>query len=258
MTSIKTVIVDDSESDRLLLKNRLSKLCPQIEIIGEANARATGFQQIRALKPQLVFLDIELQPGTGFDILNDFLKIGSIDFKVIFFTGHGTKENLRKAINYAALQVLEKPIGDDNLQDVVNVIQALVQTETYNQQLQMMLDLVVDKIPSKLPVETMRNGTLFLEKEKIVYLEADGSVTDFYLSDGTKVTGKKNLGQYRHSLEGKSSVFHMVHRSYVINENYLHRLESEQVILSMGNRLQEVPISRNMGRKFKEYLNLRG
>jgi DNA-binding LytR/AlgR family response regulator len=83
-------------------------------------------------------------------------------------------------------------------------------------------------------------------------------VTDFYLSDGTKVTGKKNLGQYRHSLEGKSSVFHMVHRSYVINENYLHRLESEQVILTMGNRLQEVPISRNMGRKFKEYLNLRG
>lgn len=111
---MKTILVEDNPSVRNILSGMFQDYCPEIDLIGVATNVQDGQQLIEQLKPDLVFLDVEMPDGTGFDLLRN---IQHISFQVIFITAH-EKYSLQ-AIKFSALDYLLKPIDLDDLMSAV-------------------------------------------------------------------------------------------------------------------------------------------
>jgi two-component system LytT family response regulator len=102
---IKSVIVDDEQPSREALANYIREYCPDIEIVSECKSAKTAFKCINERRPQLVFLDIEMPRGSGFDLLKMFK---TIPFKVIFVTAFS--DYAIQAFRFSATDYLMKPV----------------------------------------------------------------------------------------------------------------------------------------------------
>src|SRR5678816_2419062 len=107
---IKAILIDDIEQARITLKKDLQVYAPDVEVIGEANGVIEGAKLLKSKKPDILFLDIQMQDGSGFDLL-DIIK--DIDFKIIFITA--SDAYAIKAFRYAAIDYLLKPVDPDEL-----------------------------------------------------------------------------------------------------------------------------------------------
>ena len=107
---LTAVIIDDVSQARKTLKEDLATYCPNLEVIGEADGVVTGSKLLNKIKPDIIFLDIQLQDGTGFDILE---ILGDISFQVIFITA--SDEFAIKAFKFSAIDYILKPIDPDEL-----------------------------------------------------------------------------------------------------------------------------------------------
>ena len=120
MEKIDTIIVEDSPQNLEALQTLLQKECPQIHLLGDANNVEDAYTLIKASNPSLLFLDIELKEGsTTFELLERLYQESLIDFEVIFVTAYGKFEYATKAINYAALDFITKPIDSEKLRHAV-------------------------------------------------------------------------------------------------------------------------------------------
>src|ERR1700752_143393 len=111
MRKIRTVIVDDEESSREVLRQLLGKFCPEIEIIGECSNIDEAYTIISSKKPDLVFLDVHMPTGNGFTLLK---KFATIEFDIIFATSYD--KYAISAVRFSALDYLVKPIEVSDLQ----------------------------------------------------------------------------------------------------------------------------------------------
>src|ERR1041385_8097688 len=111
---MKAILVDDEEKSRRALRNLLEKFCPEVEVCAEADGVEKAAQLIKDLKPTLVFLDIQMPTGNGFDLLK---KYDSLPFEVIFVTSYD--EYAINAIKFSALDYLMKPVEVDDLKKAV-------------------------------------------------------------------------------------------------------------------------------------------
>lgn len=212
---IKAVIVDDIENSRITLADDLKNYCKDIFIVGEADSVANGIQLIKMTKPEIVFLDIELQDGTGFDILE---KLDKIDFKIIFITGNDSYGI--KAIKFSAIDYLLKPVDPD---DLVLAIEKFKQTENRND-LKTNVDYLLENIKSIKPkfnrlALNSADKVNMTNIEDIIRCEAQSNYTMFYLKNGSHILVSKSLKEYENLLEEYS--FIRVHHSHLINLNCL-------------------------------------
>ena len=111
---MKTIIIDDETRGRELLHKMLQKFCCNVEVVALADSADAGKKMIEEHHPDLVFLDIEMPHGSGFEMLERFERI---DFNVVFVSAH--KEHAMKAIKYSALDYLLKPIDITELRKAV-------------------------------------------------------------------------------------------------------------------------------------------
>jgi two-component system, LytTR family, response regulator len=128
---ITAILIDDDSNLRSGMKGLLTLYAPQINIIGEADSVATGIETIDKWKPQVVFLDIQLNDGTGFDILEQLAaKNGKITSHIVFITAH--EQYAIKAFRFSALDFLLKPVDPDELKKVIEKINdVLVKNNNY-------------------------------------------------------------------------------------------------------------------------------
>src|SRR5690606_32103916 len=112
---MRAVIVEDEIHNREALRNLLTEFCDDVEVAGVAGSVTEAVEMIRSTKPDVIFLDIELQVGTGFDVLS---QIADLDPEVIFTTAF--EHYAIKAIKFSSLDYLLKPIDVDELQSAVN------------------------------------------------------------------------------------------------------------------------------------------
>jgi two-component system, LytTR family, response regulator len=112
---IRTIIIDDEAHIRDALRKLLARHCPQVSIIGEVTGVAEGIRAIQKLHPDLVLLDINMEDGTGFDLLNAF---SSIDFKVIFISAFD--KNTIQAFRFSGLEYLMKPVNPGEITNAIN------------------------------------------------------------------------------------------------------------------------------------------
>ena len=205
---IKAVLVDDIPQALQLLRNDIENHCPEIEIIGEAKSVVEGAKVLRNLNPDVVFLDIELQDGTGFDILE---ILGDISFKIIFTTA--SDEHAIRAFRFSAIDYLLKPIDPSELKEAVKKIQQ--NTPNSKERIDLLLDVVKDKKgPKRLALHTLEKIQV-VEIAEIVRCESSGNYTTFYFSDGKNLLVTKTLKEYDKMLNEHEFV--RVHQSHLIN-----------------------------------------
>ena len=211
---IKSVSVEDESAAREALKNYLTKYCPQIEIIGEAQNAKEAIPLLQELQPQLVFLDVEMPFGNAFDVLEG---CKNLTFETIFVTAFS--EYSLRALNQSAAYYLLKPISIEELILAVNKVQQqLLKYEVFNRNEIIVQNFRESKIEKQQVILPTLEGFEVVKMDEIVRLRGNGNFTDIYLKDGSKKMVCRFL---KHFEEMLSLPFMRVHKSHIINLNYV-------------------------------------
>ncbi|KAB5490817.1 MULTISPECIES: LytR/AlgR family response regulator transcription factor [Flagellimonas] len=234
---LKAVIIEDEKHSRETLKSMLEEFCKDVKVIAMAGSVEEGVKVLSVYSPDVVFLDIELKSGVGFDVLN---QIKDPDFEVIFTTAF--EQYAIKAIKFSSLDYLLKPIDLDELQDAVKKARTRRDTNIYREQLDTLMQNISrgDVRPEKICLATT-TGMEFIAIEDVVACKADGSYTCFILKDGSSYMVSKHLKEYENLLAEHQ--FMRVHNSYVVNLKEVKKyVKADGGYLIMTNDL-EVNIS---------------
>ncbi len=226
---IRAVIVDDEKLARDVISNYLQDYCPDVEVVAIASSLKTAWSAIQKTSPDLVFLDIEMPDGNGFDLLNMFEKI---DFKVIFVTAYS--EYAIKAFRFSALDYLLKPVKIDELIDAVARVRSTKTPGITSEIISSLLNNIRGNSPkqSTLIIPNIK-GFEVLRVTDIIMCQADGYCTDFHLSGNRKVVSSKNLKHFDGLLEDQN--FLRVHHSYLVNlEHVTGYTRQGEILLSEG------------------------
>ena len=231
---LTAAIVDDVTQARETLKEDLATYCPDVEIIGEADGVVTGSKLLKKIKPDLVFLDIQLQDGTGFDILE---ILGDVNFQVIFTTA--SDAFAIKAFKFSAVDYLLKPVDPDELEEAVK--KAAQVNISQKQSYDLLLDTVKEKkLPERLALHTLEKIHV-TEIADIVRCESSGNYTTFYFKDGQKLLVTKTLKEYDQMLSEHH--FARVHQSHLINAQQIKefvKVDGGYLVMRDGSK---IPVS---------------
>jgi two-component system LytT family response regulator len=242
---MKAILVDDEKNALEMLEWMLQKNCPEVEIIAMCDSPLEGLEKIKTLKPDVIFLDIEMPQLNGFDLLE---RLGKHDSDVIFTTAYN--QFAIKAFKVCALDYLLKPIDPEDLKLAVQ--KALTKKNKVSaEQLEMLLSYMKPEKPkSKRVALTASDHLIFVETEKIIYCESDSNYTIFFLTDGQKIIVSKTLKDVEEILEG--SDFFRVHASYLINMKHVSKFtRGDGGYVVMSNN-QHITVSRKKKDEFFE------
>lgn len=217
---MKVVLIDDDASVRENLKTLLGIYVKEAEVIAEADGVKSGIECIKTHHPDLVLLDVEMQDGTGFDLLAIY---GELDFKVIFVTGHNGYAI--KAFKYSAVDYILKPVDPEEL---INAINKAKEGLDKNEQNLKVANLVQNKITplSDQKIVLKDTETVYLVSIKdIVRCESETNYTRFYMIDGRSMMVSKTLKEYDNLLQEQS--FFRAHQSHLINLHHFDRYEKK-------------------------------
>jgi two-component system, LytTR family, response regulator len=211
---IRSVIVEDEANAREVLKNYLSKYCPQIEVIGEAQNSREAVPLLHELQPQLVFLDVEMPFGNAFDVLE---ACKDLMFETIFVTAFS--EYSLKALNQSAAYYLLKPISIEELIVAVNKVhQQILNHEIFNRNRIIVENFRETKLEKQQVILPTLEGFEVVKMEDIVRLRGNGNFTDIYLQNGSKKMVCRFL---KHFTEILPLPFLRVHKSHMVNLNFV-------------------------------------
>jgi two-component system, LytTR family, response regulator len=242
---MKAVLIDDERDALEMLEWSIKKFAPQVEIVAMCDSALNGIEKIKALKPELVFLDIEMPQLNGFDLLE---KLGKYEFEVIFITAYN--QFGIKALKICALDYLLKPIDGDELKTAVE--KALSKkSKTSSMQLEMLMSYFKpDKPRTRRIALTASDHLIFVDTNDIVYCESDSNYTTFFLAKGEKVVISKTLKDVEEILEG--SDFFRIHASYLINMKHVSKFtRGDGGYVVMSNN-QHITVSRKKKDEFFE------
>ena len=235
---LTSVIIDDKPANVNLLKQLLNTYCPRIEVTGTANNIADGYSCINTLQPDVIFLDIEMPNGSGFELLH---KFKDISFEVIFTTAYN--QYAIQAFRENALDYLLKPIDIDALQQAVIKAEKISKLKQTNERLTRYLQQAQTPAGTKigLPVQ---DGYLYLNYQDIIRCEASGSYTNIFTADGKKIMVSMRLKECEELLPEKA--FFRVHHSHVVNLQYITRYVRGRggYVLMQDNVMVEVAASK--------------
>lgn len=210
-------IADDEIRSRELLQNLLEEYCPQIQILGNAASVDDAIRYVNQLQPQILFLDIEMHPGTGFDILQKLPPNAS--HQVIFTTAYD--QYAIQALRLSAIDYLLKPIDVQELQSAVQKAIQQIDGKNPQHQLQHLLQNLVRQQKDHTISLSTAEGLEFVPIHSIIRLEANGAYTIFHLKEGRKIMVSRNLKEYESILSDHG--FFRVHNSYMVNLKEIKR-----------------------------------
>jgi two-component system LytT family response regulator len=214
MDKIKTVIVEDEVSAREVLKNYIHKYCPQLEITGEAHHCREAIRVLHELRPQLVFLDVEMPYGNAFDVLEGCRELY---FETVFATAFS--EYSLRALNRSAAYYLLKPVSIEELIRAVNKVQQhIINNEIFNRN-RILVENIREPRPERQRVILPTLEGFEVERmEDILRLQGNGNFTDVYFRNRIK-TKKMVCRLLKYFDEILPSPFLRVHKSHIININ---------------------------------------
>lgn len=238
---ITVVIIEDEERSRNVLKKMVAKHCPNLKILGEADDVDKGIEIINQYKPMLIFMDIQLKDGSGFDILKN---LGKINSKIIFTTAFDNYAI--KAFKFSALDYLLKPI---EINELVNSVKRLEESELMQQTYQ--IDNLISNLekpqnePPLLIVSTIKNFE-FLNINEIIRCKAAGAYSEVFMKDHSKYIVSKVIKEFEFLL--KEHGFIRVHQSHLINLREVKRyIKGDNLIVMNDDSLISVSKSRKEG-----------
>ena len=243
----RIAIIDDEPDARQALCTLLNSLCPDVEICGEAHSVESAYVLLRQTQPQGILLDISMEDGTGFDLLD---KFSSPPFQVIFTTAHD--EFALKAFRYHALDYLLKPINPEALAQAIDRIEPEM-PKNFPARISSLLESVRNRQLNRITL-TSQEGMIFLEIDQIVHLESEGSYTTFYLMNQEKHLIARPMKDFEDMLP--EAVFFRLHQSHIVNLNFVKKVLREDGGYALMADGFKVPIARRRKEEFMEVLQL--
>lgn len=244
---MKAIVIDDESFARQNIISILSLEFPDLEVVAEADTVVKALSSILKYKPDLIFLDIDLLDGSGFDVLN---QIEKIDFKTIFVTAH--QEYAIKAIKFSALDYILKPISSYELVSAVNRVVELGDKNSEEQYESFLNQLNTTNQDKKIVLKTSE-AIHVVDVNDIVRCEADNNYTLFYISDGEKIMVSKGLKEYDDLLSEYG--FFRVHQSHLINLNCMAKFDKKDGGYVVLNDHSRVPVSQRRKQKLLDYFD---
>lgn len=241
MTRLRTIIIDDEPDGVHLLQMQLQQHCPQALVVGSYTNAVKALEEIGSLKPDLLFLDIEMPLLNGFELLE---KLSPIHFNIVFVTGYN--QFALKAFKFNALDYLVKPV------DTAELIEAVAKAEKQARPDALQLALLQKQLRGE-PITKIAisgpHGVAFIDLSEIIYCEASNNYSKMILTARRQLLISKTLKDVQEVLE--EGYFLRVHRHYMVNLNHVKQFNRHEGMLVMDNE-DIVPIARHQKEDFIE------
>ncbi len=244
---LRAIVIDDNEEIRQKNSTLIKDNCPNISVVGQADSVESGMKIIRELSPDIVFLDIEMPDGTGFDLLQ---KLSPITFKVIFITGY--EDFAIKAFRFSAIDYLLKPLNAGELVEAVKKAEESLNKGIFDMKLSnLFANLERPKNLQNLILKTA-DKIYSVNVQDIVNCESDKNYTTFYFINAPKLVVSTNLKEYENMLSPFN--FFRTHQSHLINMAYFdHFIKTDGGNTIIMKNKTAIPLS---VRKKEEFLML--
>ena len=234
-----TVIIDDEPDAVDFISSITGEYCPDLDVCGKANNIKEGVALINELKPDLVFLDVEMPNGTGFELLTHFPEK---NFDVIFITAFN--HYAIQAIKFSAVDYLLKPININEFIEAVNKVVSKRNSgvRTGNENFDILLENLRTSHPTRLVIPTS-DGREYLNPKDIIRIEADRSYSWFFITGRHKILVSRHLKEFQDLLNDRN--FFRPHNSHLINLDFVKKfIRHDGGYIEMTDGSQ-IPISRN-------------
>lgn len=236
-TKIRTVVVDDEPDAVSFIRSLIDEYCPELAFVGSAGSAIEGIRLINEVHPDLLFVDVEMPHGNGFDLLARFPQK---DFSVVFITAFN--QYALKAIKFSAVDYILKPINiGEFIEAVAKVSASRKQASGLQANYLELLENLKSALPTRLAIPTA-DGMEYLNPHDIVRIEADRSYSWFYLTGDRKYLVSRNLKEYQDLLGERQ--FFRPHHSHLINLEHVKkyfRHDGGYIEMADGSH---VPVSR--------------
>lgn len=243
MIMLRAAIIDDETDCREAINNILNENCPDVTVIGQASSVVDGAELIIKEKPDILFLDIQLDDGDAFDILEELKEY---HFHIIFITAYD--QYAIQAIKHSAIDYILKPVDPFHLIKAIDKIKRInLNVGLLSQQIGILLENRNNYNRIALPT---LEGFRFINLDSIVRCQAESNYTWFFLKNSEKILVTKTLKEYEETLS--ESFFIRIHHSHLINTKFIEKYvkgEGGFVIMNDGS---EISVSR---RRKESFLN---
>lgn len=249
--AINAVIVDDEPYNIENLKALLQKHCPQVQVLDSAGNAQQGAAMITALRPELVFLDIQMPDQNGFDLLR---SLPSYDFEIIFVTAYD--QYGIQAVKFSAIDYLLKPVDTGELKKAVE--KALLKSQQKKQNLQ--LENLITLLQHNKQKEDHRialpgaKETRLVNTQEILRCESSNNYTTFYFKSGEKLVVSRPIYEYEDLLRDYG--FIRCHQSHLVNKKYIRSWVKEEGGYLLVEDGSQVPVSRQKKEAIRKELHL--
>jgi two-component system, LytTR family, response regulator len=246
----KCIILDDEENCRVALRELIRQHVPGLEIIYHSDDANHVYDLVMdgTLKPDIVFLDIQMPKCDGFSFLK---KFDDLPFFVVFTTAYD--QYAIKAIRFSALDYLLKPIDTNDLLAAVAKLKQGMTGSSIHPVNTFRKKLTEDNLFHKLAIPSISEIN-FVETQQIIYFESSNNYTTVYTDSGEKLISSKNIGYYEELLEGL--YFFRVHNSYIINLKKIKKyMRGKTGLIEMDNG-QQIAVSVRRKDEFIKMMNL--
>ena len=215
---ITAILIDDDNNLRAGMKSLLTRYAPEINIIGEADSVKTGAALLLQNPPQVVFIDIHLGDGSGFDLLEEVNKKGKLLSQIVFITAH--EQYAIKAFRFSALDFLLKPVDPDELQKVIAKIKTVLDKTSSVAHIDLLLENIRKKVDNfKRIALSTSDGIHLFEISDIIRCESEDNYTKFFIKNSKPILISKTLKECEELLTEHG--FERIHQSHLINLAYL-------------------------------------
>lgn len=250
---IKSIIIDDDSNLRNGLIQMLQLYAPDIQVVAQAEEVQQGVALLHTHQPDVVFLDIQLTDGTGFDILESYQSLhGKPNFQVVFITAH--EQYAIKAFRFSALDFLLKPVDPQELKEVVQKIKSQKQMPSDFKNIEVLLEHISKKTETKKRIAlATQEGTTLVDIQDIIRCESSDNYTTFYIKNHKSILISKTLKEYEELLSEYG--FERIHQSHLINLDFMKtyiKKDGNYVVMQDGTQL---PVSQRKKERLQEIIN---
>lgn len=239
---MNAVIIDDEPAVRNTIAAIIRNNFPEIKVVATAGSVAEGYNTISSYQPDILFLDVEMPDGTGFDLLT---RISPVRFRVIFVTGH--QEYALAAIKVSALDYILKPIDESELTTAIGKAREIINQADEQLKLSALTENLQGRKVLKRIILKTAEALQLVSVSEIIRAEAESNYTHFYLSGGKRVLVSRTIKEFESLLAGTAVI--RVHQSHMINLNHVDKFmkhDGGYLHLKDGT---SIPVSPNLKQK---------
>lgn len=234
---VRVVIVDDEVHARESLTRMLNVYCPAVAVVGKAESIKKAYEIIKSQNPDIVFLDMQLTDGHGFDLLELF---DNIPFKVIIISAY--QEYAVKAFKFSAIDYLLKPLDPDDLVKAVDIALAKALDDKQQERLNALIENTRNAGKrDKLLALRNTEGTFIVNTYEILRCESENNATTFFLVDGCRIKVNRTLKEFDEML--RECGFIRCHQSHLVNQQHIEKISRFPSLSITMNNGDVIPVS---------------